>query len=85
MKAKELRSMNDLDLDNKISELKKELMKSNSQIATGTLPKSPGKLKEMKRTIAKILTIKHEKILDMSKSKLESNSNKSKEAKKRNE
>ena len=61
MKAKELKVMNELDLENKIIELKKELMKVNSQIATGTIPKSPGKIREMKRTIAKILTIKKQK------------------------
>ena len=58
MKAKELQAMNELDLESKSIELKKELMKVNSQIAIGTLPKSPGKIKEMKRTIAQILTIK---------------------------
>ena len=61
MRAKELRAINELDLENKIIELKKELMKINSQIAIGTVPKSPGKVKEMKRTIAKILTIKNDK------------------------
>ncbi len=63
MKAKELRLMSEMDLENKSIELKKELMKVNSQIAIGTIPKSPGKVKEMRRTIAKILTIKNEKIL----------------------
>ena len=61
MKAKELRVMNEFDLENKLAELKKELMKVNSQIAAGTVPKSPGKVKEAKRAIAKILTIKWEK------------------------
>lgn len=61
MKAKELRVMNEVDLENKILELKKELMKINTQIATGTIPKSPGKVREIKRVIAKILTIKQEK------------------------
>lgn len=61
MKNKELKVLSELELENKSTELKKELMKINSQIATGTLPKSPGKIKEMKRTIAKILTIKTEK------------------------
>ena len=50
--------MSEIDLESKSIELKKELMKVNSQIAIGTLPKSPGKVKEMKRTIAKILTIR---------------------------
>lgn len=63
MKVKELRLMNEFDLENRIIELKKELMKVNSQIAIGTVPKSPGKVKEIKRTIAKILTIKREKSL----------------------
>ena len=59
MKAKELKLMNELDLGNKIIELKKELMKINSQIAIGTVPKSPAKVKNIKKTIAKILTIKN--------------------------
>ena len=61
MKSKELKIMSELDLENKLVELKKELMKINSQIAIGTLPKSPGKIKYMKRTIAKILTIRQQK------------------------
>ena len=61
MKAKELKLMNELDLENKITELRKELIKINSQIAIGTVPKSPGKVKVMKKTIAKIMTIKNMK------------------------
>ena len=67
MKAKQLRVMNELDLENKSSEIKKELMKINSQIAIGTVPKSPGKVKEMRRTIAQILTINKEKALQKTK------------------
>lgn len=58
MKAKELKAMRQADLESKTAELKKELMKLNSQIAIGTIPKSPGKVKEIRRTLAKILTIK---------------------------
>lgn len=61
MKPKELRVMTELDLENKIVELRKELMKLNSQIAVGTALKSSGKVRGIKRTIAKILTIKNEK------------------------
>ena len=64
MKVKELKAMNDLDLENKAMELRKELMKINSQVAVGTVPKSPGKLRQIKKTIAKILTIKREKFLN---------------------
>ena len=61
MKVKELKAMGELELGNKLIDIKKELMKVNSQIATGTIPKSPGRVREMKRTIAKIITIKQQK------------------------
>ena len=63
MKAKELRLMNESDLQGKVAELKKELMKMNSQIAAGTVPKNPSRVKEMKKTIAKIYTINTEKAM----------------------
>lgn len=87
MKIKELRLINESDLEKKIIELKKELMKVNSQIAIGTLPKSPSKVKEMKRTIAKILTIKQEKHSKRSliKNTKNTGSEKQKEVQKRNE
>jgi len=43
MKLKELKALNDSDLDSKMIELKKELMKAGSQIATGTAPKALAK------------------------------------------
>ncbi|MFH0977959.1 MAG: 50S ribosomal protein L29 [Candidatus Woesearchaeota archaeon] len=44
------------ELEAKLSELRKDLMKQNAQIATGTTPKSPGQIRNSKRTIARILT-----------------------------
>ena len=67
MRAKELKIINEFDLNNKVTELRKELMKINSQIAIGTIPKNPSKVKEIKRTIARILTIKNQKIIGGSK------------------
>ena len=64
MKAKELMALSEQELENRMSELKRELMKVNSQIAIGSAPKSSGKVKDMKKTIAKILTIKGEKNLN---------------------
>ncbi len=57
MKAKELRALGKEDLAKKIDELHKELMKDNAQIAVGTIPKSPGKVRVTKKTIARIKTI----------------------------
>ena len=59
MKAKELRQMSTKELKSKLQELRKEMMKQNAQIATGTSVKSPGQVKQTKKTIAKILTIVH--------------------------
>jgi len=57
MKIKELSAMNEEDLNKKIIEAKKELIKLNSQVASGTTPKSPSQVRQLKRTVAKILTI----------------------------
>ena len=62
MKLKELKVLSEPDLESKSLELKKEMMKINSQIAIGAAPKNVGKLKGMKRTIARILTIKSQKL-----------------------
>jgi len=61
MKIKELRGMGEADLKQKIQELQKELMKDNAQVATGTIPKNPGKLKLAKKTIARIRTLLSQK------------------------
>ena len=67
MKAKEIRSLSKEDLDVKLVELKKELIKLNAQISTGTTPKSPGQVKEVKKNIARILTVLTEKTSEVNK------------------
>ena len=57
MKIKELRGLGQPELKNKMQELYKELMKDNAQVAIGTIPKNPGKLRLAKKTIARIKTI----------------------------
>ena len=44
-------------LEAKIRESKKELMKLNAQVGTGTTVKNPGQIKQLKKTIAAIKTI----------------------------
>ncbi len=61
IRAKEIRQMKEPDLNSKLKELKKELLKINAQIATHTPPENPGKVKQVKKTIARMLTILHEK------------------------
>lgn len=59
MKAKEIKQINNEELKKKMHELQFELIKVNAQVATGTIPKSPGQVKQMKRTIARIKTKLH--------------------------
>jgi large subunit ribosomal protein L29 len=57
MKTKDLRGLGKEELKAKMAELRKELIKHNAQISTGTIPKSPGQVKQTKKTIARILTL----------------------------
>lgn len=56
MKFKDVAKLSAEDQEKKIKEAKIELLKLNGQVATGTIPKSPGKIKSLRRTIAKIHT-----------------------------
>jgi large subunit ribosomal protein L29 len=53
----ELKAMNKSDLQTKLNDLRRELIKENAGIAVGTTPKSPGKIKQIKKTIAKIIQL----------------------------
>ncbi|MBS3176152.1 50S ribosomal protein L29 [Candidatus Woesearchaeota archaeon] len=57
MKFKELKALNEQDMQNKLQELYTTLMKDNAQVASGTTPKNPGQLKQTKKTIARINTL----------------------------
>lgn len=70
MKAKEIRGTDKNIINEKLIELKKELVKLNSQVAIGTALKSPGEIRKIKKMLARILTIKHEKIKTNGKEKL---------------
>ncbi|MFH1771063.1 MAG: 50S ribosomal protein L29 [archaeon] len=57
MKHKEMQNLSKEELEKRYNEAKIELIKLNSQISTGTTIKSPGQVKQLKKTIAKIKTI----------------------------
>jgi len=60
MKLKEIRNLGENAVDETITEMKKELVKMNAQVAIGTALKNPGQVKQIKKTIARILTIQNE-------------------------
>ncbi|MFH1072945.1 MAG: 50S ribosomal protein L29 [Nanoarchaeota archaeon] len=57
MKHKELINLSAEELDKKLDEIDLELIKLNSQVASGTTPKNPGQIRKLKKTIARIKTI----------------------------
>lgn len=58
MKFKELHALSTEALVKKETEVRMELIKQNAQVATGTAPKSPGQLRQLKKTLARIEMIK---------------------------
>nr|AQS33772.1 hypothetical protein [uncultured archaeon]AQS34169.1 hypothetical protein [uncultured archaeon] len=61
IKKSEFKQMNESTAREKMNDLKKELIKINAQIAMGTLPQSPGRIKEIKRTVTKLNMILNKK------------------------
>jgi len=59
MKAKEIREMSAADLDKKLADLKEELFNLRFQMATGQC-ENPTKVREVKKTIARIKTIQRQ-------------------------
>lgn len=59
MKAKDIRDMSETELNQKLVGLKDELFNLRFQLATGQL-ENPMRIKEVKKTIARIKTIQRE-------------------------
>jgi len=61
IKNEELRKLNNSELQSKLLEMKKDLIKVNAQVAAGTVPENPGNVRNIKKTVARIHTILKEK------------------------
>jgi large subunit ribosomal protein L29 len=62
MKVNEMRDMSTGELNQKIASLKEELFNLRFQLATGQL-ENPMRIKEVKKTIARIKTVQREQEL----------------------
>lgn len=62
MKPSELREFSDLELETKLGDLKEELFNLRFQHATGQL-ENPMRIKEVKKTYARIKTIMQERVM----------------------
>ena len=61
MKASEIREMSATETGEKLAQLRKDLAKERATIASGTRPENPGKIRAMRKDIARMLTILNEK------------------------
>ncbi len=61
LKPDEIRDMSIDEMEERIQELELELSKENGKIAVGGFPDDEGRMKEIKRTVARIKTIMNEK------------------------
>ena len=62
LNAKEIREFTREERREKLNELKSELMHEKGVAAMGGSPPSPGKIRQLRMTIAKILTIMQEEL-----------------------
>ena len=60
LKAKDIRGMSDKDREKQLKDLRNELLKERAITATGGAPENPGRIRELRHTIARILTIQKE-------------------------
>jgi large subunit ribosomal protein L29 len=62
MKMKELRAMSKDDRAAKLKETRESLMNARGVAAMGGAPRSPGEIRELRTTIARILTLVNEEV-----------------------
>ncbi|MGB1697451.1 MAG: 50S ribosomal protein L29 [Thermoplasmatota archaeon] len=65
LKAKEIREMNAEERQERLNELRHELMRERGIQAMGGSAQSPGKIRTLRREIARILTIAREEELGL--------------------
>ncbi len=61
LKIEQIKEMKDEDLKKRLGELRLELLKELGNVKMGRPVKNPGRIKELKKTIARILTVQQKK------------------------
>jgi len=60
MRADDIRELSYEQMGEKLQEMRQELFSERSKIASGGAPENPGRIKEIKRTIARLKAIRRE-------------------------
>jgi len=63
LRKKEIWKMSSKERDRKLQDLKSEMLNLRAKVAMGGTIESPGRLRELRKTVAKIHTIGHVKSL----------------------
>lgn len=61
LKAEEIREMSESEREDKLKELRDELLHERGQAAMGGAPESPGRIRALRKSIARLLTVMNEK------------------------
>ena len=61
LRTEEIREMDETELNEKMNDLQKEIVEERGQIETGGFAENPGRLNEIKKTIARIKTVLNER------------------------
>jgi large subunit ribosomal protein L29 len=71
LRVKEIRDMSSEARVKRLNELRTELLRLRTMVKAGGTVENPARIKELRKTIARILTIEHEKKLGLTEEKTE--------------
>jgi large subunit ribosomal protein L29 len=63
-RAHEVHEMNDVELQEQLSKLQMELVQRYGKVSTGGATENPGRIRELKKTIARINTVVHQRAIN---------------------
>ncbi len=65
IRKSKIREMSDAELQSKLFEFQKELNAERGMLASGGRTSNPGKIRELRKSVARVLTITHERKLGL--------------------
>ena len=71
LRVKEIRDMSSEARVKRLNELRTELLRLRTMVKAGGTVENPARIRELRKTIARILTIEHEKKLGLAEEKTE--------------
>ena len=76
IRVKELRGMSSEERVKRLNELRTELLRLKTMIKAGGQIENPARIRQLRKTIARILTVEHEEKLGLAEEKTEGNKGK---------